>query len=75
MKRLLVRMEWGGKANTQWMMNLLRSRFFLMNFPDCKNVNKYFERMDKTKSNKFEILIRLIGEEPLDAEEKTGVRC
>lgn len=65
MRTFKVRMEWGGKDNQQWMMNFLRSRFFLMNFPDCKNVNKYFEGMDKTKSNKFEITIRPLGKEPL----------
>jgi|GEM_PF-3394933 len=63
MKKLRVRMEWGGNKNTQWMMNMLKSGFFLMNFPDCRNVNKYFEEMDKTKSNKFEIIIRPLGKE------------
>jgi len=62
-KKLRVRMEWGGIKNTQWMMNMLTLRYFLMNFPDCKNVNKYFEGLDKTKSNKFEIIIRSIGKE------------
>jgi len=56
-------MEWGGIKNTQWMMNMLSLRYFLMNFPDCKNVNKYFEGLDQTKSNKFEIIIRPIGKE------------
>ena len=65
MKKLWVRMEWGGKANRQWMMNLMRSHFFLMNFPDCKNVNKYFKGMNRLKSNKFEIIIRPLGQEPL----------
>ena len=65
MRRLLVRMEWGGRDNQQWMMNLLRSRFFLMNFPNCKNVNKNFEGLNSTKSNTFEILIRPLGQEPL----------
>ncbi len=56
-------MEWGGIKNTQWMMNMLTLRYFLMNFPDCKNVKKYFDGLDKTKSNKFEIIIRPIGKE------------
>ncbi len=56
-------MEWGGSKNTQWMMNMFKSRFFLMNFPDCRNVNKYFEEMDKTTSNKFEIIIHPLGKE------------
>jgi len=51
-------------------MNLLRSRFFLMNFPNCKNVSKFFEGMDKDLSNKFEILIRPLGGEPLDENGK-----
>jgi len=69
-RKLRVRMEWGGKNNAQWMMNLLRSRFFLMNFPNCKNVSKFFEGMDKDLSNKFEILIRPLGGEPLDENGK-----
>ena len=60
-------MEWGGSKNRQWMMNMLGSRFFLMNFPDCRNVNKYFEDMDKAKSNKFEISIRPLNKEELNA--------
>jgi len=69
-KTLRIRMEWGGEKNRQWMMNLMRSRFFLMNFPDCKNVNKFFEGMDKQVSNKFEIVIRPLGKEPLDENGK-----
>ena len=64
-RQLQVRMEWGGKNNKQWMMNFLSSRFFFMNFPDCKNINKYFEALDKTKSNKFEITIRPLGKDKL----------
>jgi len=69
MKKLRIRMEWGGKDNRQWMMNLLGSRFFLMNFPDCKNVNRHFENMDKSSSNKFEIIIRPLGKEPVDGND------
>jgi len=58
MKKLQVSMEWGGEKNTQWMMNHFRSGFFLMNFPNCKNVNKFFEGLDQTKPNKFEITIK-----------------
>jgi len=58
-------MEWGGKDNAQWMMNLLRSRFFLMDFPNCKNVNKFFEAMDPKISNLFEITIRPLRKESL----------
>ncbi len=65
MKKLQVRMEWGGKDNAQWMMNLLRSRFFLMDFPNCKNVNKFFEEMDLKMSNLFEITIRPLRKESL----------
>lgn len=65
MKRLRVRMDWGGGRNRQWMMNHLRSGFFLMNFPNCKNVNKYFEEMDPGKSNLFEITIRPLAKELL----------
>jgi len=68
MGKLRIRMEWGGSQNRQWMMNLLRSKFFLMNFPDCKNVNRYFDGMDKSMSNKFEIIIRPIGKETLDGD-------
>ncbi len=67
MRKLKVRMEWGGKDNTQWMMNLLGSRHFLMNFPDCKNVNKFFEEMDSKMSNRFEITFRSLGKEPLQS--------
>ncbi len=66
MGKIKVRMDWGGKNNRQWMMNLLRSRYFLMNFPDCKNVNRHFREMDKSMSNKFEIIIRPLGKEPFD---------
>jgi hypothetical protein len=61
-KKLQVSMEWGGQDNRQWMMNHLRSGYFLMNFPDCKNVNRYFEAMDKMATNKYEILIRPLEE-------------
>ncbi len=74
MKRLLIRMEWGGKHNQQWMMNFLRSRFFLMNFPNCKNVNKSFEGMDPKKSNMFEILIKPLGQEPLSEVSERKVK-
>lgn len=62
MKKLQVSMEWGGEKNTQWMMNHLRTGFFLMNFPNCKNVNKFFEGLDQTKPNTFEITIKPLSE-------------
>ena len=65
MKILKVNMKWGGKENRQWMMDHLGSGHFLMNFPDCKNVNKYFQGMDKQKSNKFLITIRPLGKDDL----------
>lgn len=70
MRKIKVQMEWGGKDNRQWMMNHMGSGFFLMNFPDCRNVNKYFEGMDKAKSNKFGITVRPLGKEPLETHEK-----
>ncbi len=75
MKKLWIRMEWGGGNNKQWMMNMLRSRYFFMNFPNCKNVNRYFEGMDPRMSNKFEIIIRPIGKEPLSKKRKFYGEC
>jgi len=60
MHKINVRMVWGGNQNKQWMMNILSSGFFLMNFPNCKNVNRYFEGLDPDKTNDFEITIRPI---------------
>lgn len=71
MQKFKVRMEWGGKDNTKWMMNHLRlnqkrQRIFLMDFPNCRNVNRYFEGLDPSKSNKYRITLDPIGKEPLD---------
>ena len=68
MKKLFVRMEWGGSTNTQWMMNHMRTGFFLMNFPNCKNVNKFFEGLDTSKPNLYKITITPMGKAPLGKE-------
>jgi len=68
MKKLIAKLNWGGSNNTQWMMNHLRSGFFLMNFPNCKNVNRYFEGLDQSESNLYEITITPLGKEPLSQE-------
>jgi|GEM_PF-5020758 len=60
MRKLKVNMVWGGNRNKQWMMNLLHSGFFLMNFPNCKNVNKLFEDLNQKTGNPFEVTIRPI---------------
>lgn len=64
-QKLRIAMVWGGKDNAQWMMNHLRSGYFIMNFPDCKNVNKIFEALDRNQSNQYEIAVRSLGKEPL----------
>ncbi len=68
MKKIFIKMVWGGSSNTQWMMNHMRSGFFLMNFPNCKNVNKYFEDLDPSMSNLYEITVTPRGKEPLGSE-------
>ena len=60
MRKFKVNMVWGGDSNKQWMMNLLDSGFFLMNFTNCKNVNKFFERLNQNTGNPFEIIIKPI---------------
>jgi len=67
-KKIFIKMVWGGSSNTQWMMNHFRSGFFLMNFPNCKNVNKCFEGLDTSKSNLYEITVTPRGKEPLGQE-------
>ncbi len=64
MRKFKVNMVWGGDSNKQWMMNLLHSGFFLMNFPNCRNVNKFFERLNQNTDNPFEIIIKPIRKSP-----------
>lgn len=60
MQRLTVKMVWNQFQHLWFMMNNDNDRF-LMHFPDCENIRKYFEGLDETKPKKYIITIDRIN--------------
>ena len=58
-KAMTVEMKWN-QTSQKWLMSL-KDRF-IYDFWDCGTMQVAFERLDKTKANKFRITIEKLGE-------------
>ena len=58
MRCMTIRMQWA-KEDDKWHM-IAQNGFFLYDFFDCENVNKFFGTLDKGTAKYYEITCREI---------------